>query len=181
MCPKFFLHLHIWVLIHDFTAWGLHRWPHKKAETVQYVRDATCSFIQIFNPFYDVFRCILALKKQEQKFWKKTFGVPIIVNLENGIKFCIFKKITPGSSALYFEKKNESQLRAKWASEPNFPKLSQNWAKWAKLPDGLWKSFILAQKCSSYWLKVIHIGSPKLFIMALKLFLLAQWFFILAQ
>ena len=93
MCPKNFLHLHIRVLIHDFSAWGLHRWSHKKSESIQYVRDTTCSFIQVLNPFYDVFRFLQALKEQEQKFWKKTFGVPRIVNLENGNEFCIFKKI----------------------------------------------------------------------------------------
>ena len=65
-------------------------------------------------------------------FGKKTFGVPRIANLENGNKFCIFKKITPGSSALYLEKKNESQLGAKWAKWAKLAKLSQKWAKWAK-------------------------------------------------
>ena len=47
------------------------------------------------------------------EFWKKTFIGLIIENNEYQDEFCISKKITPGSLALYFEKKNESQLGAK--------------------------------------------------------------------
>ena len=82
----------------------------------------------------------------------------------------ILKKITPGSLALYFEKKNESQLGAKRAK----------WAKWAKMSQ-IWDKG--AKSCK--FLRIFggaRIDKPNIWYKALMIFILAQEkFFIMAQ